>query len=56
VQTCTPTGERELYDLQNDPYELTNLSGNNSYAATETGLGALLNRLSSCVGASCRIE
>ncbi len=56
VQTCTPTGERELYDLQSDPYELTNLSGNNSYAVTETGLGSLLNRLSSCVGASCRIE
>ncbi len=47
------TGERELYDLQVDPYELQNI-----YAAAQPSLlrslEANLNALRSCVGRGCR--
>ncbi len=55
VQTCTPTGEQELYDLQTDPYELNNLASNSTYASVKAGLATKLNSLSSCVGTACRI-
>jgi arylsulfatase A-like enzyme len=47
-------GERELYDLRRDPYELTNQASNPSYAAIESGLAALLTKLRHCRGESCR--
>ena len=39
------TGEKELYDLTQDPYEMTNLDGNPAYAHTETQLAARLAHL-----------
>ena len=53
----------ELYDLRNDPYELTNLlaGGEASYAAMSPQgrsavdtLRAALDRLEDCSGATCR--
>jgi arylsulfatase A-like enzyme len=39
------SGERELYDLQNDPYELTNVYADPAYAAVIPGLAAQLAAL-----------
>lgn len=39
------TGERELYDLSSDPFELTNLSSDPSHSTTESGLAAELGVL-----------
>lgn len=39
------TGERELYDLVTDPYELDNLAGQPAYAAREAELAAVLEDL-----------
>jgi arylsulfatase A-like enzyme len=39
------TGEKELYDLKNDPYELDNLAGQAQYAATEAELKIKLDAL-----------
>jgi arylsulfatase A-like enzyme len=39
------TGETELYDLVNDPYELQNLSGQNAYQAIQAELAAKLSAL-----------
>ena len=39
------TGEKELYDLKNDPYELTNLAGQPQYAQTEAELKTKLGEL-----------
>lgn len=38
----TTTGEKELFNLTNDPYELANLAGNASAAAIQTDLAARL--------------
>jgi len=48
------TGETELYDLQNDPFELENVHANPAYSRVELGLNALLRRIESCSGSSCR--
>src|SRR5213075_32643 len=37
------TGERELYDLSVDPYELDNLDGRPAYAETEADLARRLD-------------
>jgi N-acetylglucosamine-6-sulfatase len=50
------TGEVELYDLLNDPYELNNLHANPAYAEVETALAARLATLRSCAGQSCRTK
>ena len=39
------TGERELYDLNRDPYELTNLAGRPSYRDRERKLRADMQEL-----------
>ena len=50
------SGEIELYDLENDPYELENVSGDPAYAEAEAALVARLASLSTCAGRSCRTE
>ena len=49
-----PSGEEELYDLQNDPYELHNLVSDPSYTATKEVLRVKLVALQNCVGSACR--
>ncbi|KAI3601354.1 arylsulfatase [Moniliophthora roreri] len=59
------TGERELYNLQADPYQLLNLASNNidptsfqfaspDYSRLASRLDALLVVLKTCVGDTCR--
>ena len=50
------TGETELYDLADDPYELTNLHGDPDYAEAEAALTARLAALRTCAGRSCRTK
>jgi N-acetylglucosamine-6-sulfatase len=45
-------GERELYDLDKDPYQLKNLAGKRP--GEETVLSARLRELRNCSGSSCR--
>jgi N-acetylglucosamine-6-sulfatase len=47
------TGDRELYDLQVDPYELDNRSGDPAIAQVERDLAARLARLRDCAGSAC---
>jgi len=47
------TGERELYDLNTDPYQLENLHAKADPALIEI-LSKQLARLAACAGASCR--
>lgn len=47
------TGEEELYDLKNDPYEINNIAADPAYAAVKAGLAAKLEQLNKCAGAAC---
>jgi arylsulfatase A-like enzyme len=47
-------GERELYDLRHDPYELDNRAREASQSALVMRLSRRLARLRACSGASCR--
>jgi len=47
------TGEIELYDLRNDPYEVANVAGDPAYAETQAALAARLEALRGCSGQSC---
>jgi hypothetical protein len=47
------SGERELYDLKRDPYELANLSQSKRYARIQELLDRRLRRLRSCRGTGC---
>jgi N-acetylglucosamine-6-sulfatase len=47
-------GDRELYDLTRDPYELESQHLNPAYDAVKASLAARLRNLVSCAGASCR--
>jgi arylsulfatase A-like enzyme len=44
------TGQRELYDLKRDPWELRNVAGHRAYARTQTTLGHRLAALRRCHG------
>jgi arylsulfatase A-like enzyme len=46
-------GERELYDLNTDPYELQNLAGRPADAHLEAELARRLAALRDCAGAAC---
>jgi N-acetylglucosamine-6-sulfatase len=46
------TGERELYDVVADPYELHNIAVGNPLVA---GLSARLRQLRACAGTACRV-
>jgi N-acetylglucosamine-6-sulfatase len=47
-------GERELYDLERDPYELTSLHNDPAYADVQAELALRLGLLSVCAGRNCR--
>jgi arylsulfatase A-like enzyme len=49
------TGEREMYDLARDPYELQSVHNDPRYTALRASLAERLHRLVSCAGASCRV-
>ncbi|HEX9993970.1 MAG TPA: sulfatase [Acidimicrobiales bacterium] len=46
-------GQRELYDLDADPYQLENRAGDPAYAEAERRLAGALARLATCAGATC---
>jgi N-acetylglucosamine-6-sulfatase len=46
-------GERELYDLNTDPYELHNLAGKSADAALQARLARALAALRHCAGRAC---
>ena len=48
------TGERELYDLRIDPFELQNQAGNPVYAPVQGALQRLLSPEARCAGKACR--
>ena len=50
------TGDRELYDLERDPFELRNVAGDRRYAAAEASLRRALPDLADCAGESCRLD
>jgi len=50
------TGEYELYDLLEDPYELRSVDGSDEYAAVQADLAGRLGRLTRCAGPSCQTE
>ncbi len=47
------TGEYELYDLENDPFELQSVDGHEEYAKVQRDLKSRLRELVSCVGVDC---
>jgi len=47
-------GEKELYDLVNDPYELVNRAGDQSVAWIRLGMAKRLAPLKTCAGSTCR--
>jgi N-acetylglucosamine-6-sulfatase len=49
-------GGRELYDLEDDPYELQNLDRAPAYASAEATLRHRLHDLEACAGAACRVH
>jgi hypothetical protein len=48
------TGEKELYDLQKDPFELESRQAAPAYQSIKTDLARRLHALATCAGASCR--
>jgi N-acetylglucosamine-6-sulfatase len=50
------TGEQELYDLNNDPFELRSRHADPAYAVVKAQLAARLHELQDCAGSSCRIH
>ncbi|MGN6258541.1 MAG: sulfatase family protein [Solirubrobacterales bacterium] len=49
-----PDGEKELYDINKDPYELNNIVRVPNYFPIRAFLHAQLIRLEACVGRTCR--
>jgi len=47
-------GDRELYDLQKDPYELQSQHANPAYGEIKNALAGRLRNLVTCAGTSCR--
>jgi arylsulfatase A-like enzyme len=50
------TGEKELYDLRNDPFQLVSRHNGPTYANVRARLATELRKLRSCAGASCRLH
>jgi arylsulfatase A-like enzyme len=51
----TETGERELYDLRTDRYELHNVVDDPAYGKIAAKLAAKLAKLDRCKGHSCNV-
>ena len=51
----TETGERELYDRSNDPYQLRNLVNAPAYKQVVAKLAKKLDKLDRCSGHSCKV-
>jgi N-acetylglucosamine-6-sulfatase len=51
-----PDGEKELYDIEKDPYELNNIVRIPNYFPVRNFLHRELRRLEDCVGRGCREE
>ncbi len=47
-------GNKELYNLAWDPYELKNIAGQSAYALTQSRLATMLEDRQWCTGADCR--
>lgn len=47
--------EYEFYDLNNDPYQMTNVYGNTNYNTIKNSLDPKLTQLRDCIGSSCWI-
>ncbi|MEK6328219.1 MAG: sulfatase [Actinomycetota bacterium] len=47
------TGEEELYDLNNDQFELRSRHNSPAYASVQAELATRLHRLQNCAGSSC---
>jgi N-acetylglucosamine-6-sulfatase len=47
-------GEKELYDLTVDPYEINNVASSTAYAATMAQFAAINAGLQTCAGNTCR--
>ena len=52
----TETGDVELYDRRNDPFELDNVADDPSYAAARARLANRLARLEHCKGRGCNVK
>ena len=50
------SGQQELYDLAEDPYELRNVARDPGYESVSSTLAARLQHLSGCRGAGCRLR
>jgi N-acetylglucosamine-6-sulfatase len=50
------TGEKELYDIYADPYQLQNVAGGAAYATIEKALAAELSTMRNCSGPACLLE
>jgi hypothetical protein len=48
------TGEYELYDLERDPFQLSNLDGVPAYASVQRDLAKRLRLLRNCAGRGCQ--
>jgi hypothetical protein len=48
------TGEKELYDVQKDPFELQSRHNAAAYASVRSALANRLRQLQDCAGAGCR--
>jgi arylsulfatase A-like enzyme len=51
--TGTPTGEEELYDLVDDPFELQSLHADPASAPLKASLLARLDQVGGCAGSAC---
>lgn len=49
------TGERELYDLAADPFQLTNLADDPAWGGRRSVLANALARMRNCSGATCEV-
>jgi arylsulfatase A-like enzyme len=49
-----PDGEKELYDINKDPYELNNIVRDGNYFAIRAFLHTELRRLEDCIGKKCQ--